>query len=213
MASKTDKRSATYSQLESGAERSRPLLHQDAREIQEYGKIAKLPIALDETVCAASAENLNQILADTITLRDLYKKHHWQVAGHTFYQLHLLFDKHHDEQDELVDTIAERIQSLGAVSLAMAADVAETTLIPRPPRGREEVPAQISRLLEAHEIILKEARTMARQAAESGDDGTNDVLVSDVIRTNELQVWFLSEHAVDVPVVRADHASAASAGR
>jgi len=213
MASKTDKRSATYSQLESGAERSRPLLHQNAREIQEYGKIAKLPIALDETVCAASAENLNQILADTITLRDLYKKHHWQVAGHTFYQLHLLFDKHHDEQDELVDTIAERIQSLGAVSLAMAADVAETTLIPRPPRGREEVPAQISRLLEAHEIILKEARTMARQAAESGDDGTNDVLVSDVIRTNELQVWFLSEHAVDVPVVRADHASAASAGR
>jgi len=213
MASKTDKRSATYSQLESGAERSRPFLHQNAREIQEYGKIAKLPIALDETVCAASAENLNQILADTITLRDLYKKHHWQVAGHTFYQLHLLFDKHHDEQDELVDTIAERIQSLGAVSLAMAAEVAETTLIPRPPRGREEVPAQISRLLEAHEIILKEARTMARQAAESGDDGTNDVLVSDVIRTNELQVWFLSEHAVDVPVVRADHASAASAGR
>ena len=213
MASKTDKRSATYSQLESGAERSRPLLHQNAREIQEYGKIAKLPIALDETLCAASAENLNQILADTITLRDLYKKHHWQVAGHTFYQLHLLFDKHHDEQDELVDTIAERIQSLGAVSLAMAAEVAETTLIPRPPRGREEVPAQISRLLEAHEIILKEARTMARQAAESGDDGTNDVLVSDVIRTNELQVWFLSEHAVDVPVVRADHASAASAGR
>lgn len=213
MASKTDKRSASYHQLEAGAERSKPVLHQHATEIQPYGKIAKLPIALDEKVCAASAENLNQILADTITLRDLYKKHHWQVAGHTFYQLHLLFDKHHDEQDELVDTIAERIQSLGAVSLAMAADVAETTLIPRPPRGREDVPAQISRLLEAHEIILKEARTMARQAAEAGDDGTNDVLVSEVIRSNELQVWFLSEHAVDVPLVRGDQAGAASAGR
>ena len=212
MASKSDKRSASYSQLESGAERFKPLVHQHAREIQPYGKIARLPIALDEKVCAASAENLNQILADTITLRDLYKKHHWQVAGHTFYQLHLLFDKHHDEQDDLVDTIAERIQSLGAVSLAMAADVAETTIIPRPPRGREEVPAQISRLLEAHEIVLKEARTMARQAAEAGDDGTNDVLVSEVIRTNELQVWFLAEHAVDVPVVRADQAGAASAG-
>jgi starvation-inducible DNA-binding protein len=210
MASKTEKRSATYNQLEAGAERSKPLLHQSAREIQPYGKIARLPIALDEKVCAASAENLNQLLADTITLRDLYKKHHWQVTGHTFYQLHLLFDKHHDEQDELVDTLAERIQSLGAVSLAMAADVAEITMIPRPPRGREEVPSQISRLLEAHEIILKEARTMAKQAAEAGDDGTNDVLVSDVIRTNELQVWFLSEHIVDVPVVRADQAKAAS---
>ncbi len=213
MATKNNKQEAGYKQLEEGAQRSRPLLHQHAREIQPYGKIAKLPIALDEKVCAASAENLNQILADTMTLRDLYKKHHWQVAGQTFYQIHLLFDKHHGEQDELVDTIAERIQSLGAISLAMAADVAETTIIPRPPRGREEVPAQISRLLEAHEFILKEARTMARQATEAGDDGTNDLLVSDVIRTNELQAWFLAEHLVDVPTVRADQAKAASAGR
>jgi starvation-inducible DNA-binding protein len=188
----------------SGTERARPILHQHAREIQPYGKIAKLSIALDESVCAASAENLNQILADTITLRDLYKKHHWQVAGHTFYQLHLLFDKHYEEQNELVDTIAERIQSLGAVSLAMAPDIAETTNIPRPPRGREEVPVQISRLLEAHEFILKEARTMAKQAVDAGDDGTNDLLVSDIIRTNELQVWFVSEHLVDVPLVNAD---------
>jgi starvation-inducible DNA-binding protein len=213
MAAKNNKRGPSYSQIEEGAERAKPLVHQQAREIQPYGKIAKLSIALDEEVCAASAENLNQILADTMTLRDLYKKHHWQVSGPTFYQLHLLFDKHHGEQDELVDTIAERIQSLGAISLAMAADVAETTIIPRPPRGREEVPVQISRLLEAHEMLLKEARTMARQAAEAGDDGTNDVLVSDVIRTNELQVWFLSEHLVDVPVVRADQAKAATAGR
>lgn len=210
MASKSDKRSPSYSQLSEGAQAATPLLHQTAPEIQPYGKIAKLPIALDEKVCAASAENLNQILADTITLRDLYKKHHWQVAGHTFYQLHLLFDKHYSEQNEIVDTIAERIQSLGAISLAMAADVAETTIIPRPPRGREEVPAQISRLLEAHEAVLKEARTMARQASEQGDDGTNDLLVSDVIRTNELQVWFLAEHAVDVPLVRAERAKAAS---
>jgi starvation-inducible DNA-binding protein len=212
MSPKNDKR-PSYSQIETGSERSRPLLHQNAREIQPYGKIAKLPIALDEKVCAESAENLNQILADTITIRDLYKKHHWQVAGHTFYQLHLLFDKHYGEQNELVDTIAERIQSLGAISLAMAPDIAETTSIPRPPRGREEVPVQLSRLLEAHEIILKEARTMARLADEGGDDGTNDLLVSEIIRTNELQVWFLAEHLVDVPVVRADETKSAAAAR
>jgi starvation-inducible DNA-binding protein len=200
------KNNAKNSQLEDGAERSKPILHQKAREIQPYGKIARMPIGLDEKVCSDSAENLNQILADTITLRDLYKKSHWQVAGHTFYQLHLLFDKHHGEQDELVDTIAERIQLLGAISIAMAADVAETTIIPRPPRGREEAPVQISRLLEAHETILKEARTMAKQASDAGDDGTNDLLVSDVIRTNELQVWFLAEHLVDVPLVRAANA-------
>lgn len=184
--------------------KARPLVRQTAHESQPYGHIVRLPIALAENVCAESVENLNQVLADTITLRDLYKKHHWQVAGHTFYQLHLLFDKHADEQTELVDTIAERIQLLGGISLAMAPDIAEHTLIPRPPRGREEVPVQISRLLHAHEIIIKEARAMARIAAEKGDDGTNAMLVSDVIRTNELQVWFLAEHVVDTPAVKAE---------
>jgi starvation-inducible DNA-binding protein len=180
-----------------------PVMHQAGGEIQPYGHLVKLPIALSETACKEAIENLNQVLADTITLRDLYKKHHWQVAGPTFYQLHLLFDKHAGEQNELVDLLAERVQLLGGVSLAMAHDVAETTLVPRPPRGREEAPVQISRLLHAHEIILKEARAMARRAAEAGDDGTNDLLVSDVVRRNELQVWFVAEHVVDVPLVRA----------
>ena len=180
--------------------RTLPELHPEyLRELQRYGTVVSMPIALDAAVRGASAENLNQLLVDTMTLRDLYKKHHWQVSGPTFYQLHLLFDKHFDEQAELVDAIAERIQMLGGVSIAMAHDVAEMTLIPRPPRGRDEVPVQIARLLHAHEIVLKEARTMARQAAEAGDDGTNDLLVSNVIRANERQVWFVAEHLVDSP--------------
>jgi len=185
-------------------DRVRPLTDQHEAEIQPYGTIAKLPIGLAERTCKASVENLNQLLADTICLRDMYKKHHWQVVGPTFYQLHLLYDKHHKEQGELVDLLAERIQTLGGISIAMAPDVAETTIIPRLPRGRQDVPVQLARLLHAHEVILFEARTMARQAAELGDDGTNDLIVSDVIRANELQVWFISEHLVDVPLVRED---------
>ena len=180
---------------------ARPRTGQRAAEIQAFGTIVKLPNGLSETVCRQSVERLNQILVDTMTLRDLYKKHHWQVAGATFYQLHLLFDKHQDAQAEMIDQIAERIQSLGGLSYAMAADVAENTNIPRPPKGREEVSVQISRLLTAHEIILQEARAAARKAAALGDDGTNDLLVSGVIRTNELQVWFLAEHLVDTPQV------------
>ena len=181
-----------------------PLVHQTAHEMQPYGHLIRMPIALAESACKESVDKLNQLLADTMTLRDMYKKHHWQVSGPTFYQLHLLFDKHADEQSKLVDAVAERIQLLGGVSIAMSHDVAETTLIPRPPKGREEVPVQISRLLHSHEIVLEEARAMARRAAEHGDDGTNDLLVSDVIRTNELQVWFVAEHVVDTPVVRAE---------
>lgn len=183
---------------------AQPRFHRRGRVIQDYGTVSHaLPLGLEEPVRLEMTEKLNQLLADTITLRDLYKKCHWQVAGATFYQLHLLFDKHYDEQAELVDSIAERIQLLGGVSLAMAADVAETTQIERPPRGREELPVQLSRLLDAHQIIVREARTMARRASELGDDGTNDLAVSEVLRTNELQVWFLSEHLVEVPLVEA----------
>jgi len=185
-------------------ERAQPKIGQTAAEIQAFGTIAKLPNALSEHVCQGSVERLNQILADTMTIRDLYKKHHWQVSGKTFYQLHLLFDKHYEEQVELVDQIAERIQMLGGLSYAMAADVAENTNIPRPPKGREEVPVQLSRLLTAHEIILQGARASARKTTEMGDDGTNDLLVSDVIRTNEMQVWFLAEHLVTSPPVSSE---------
>jgi starvation-inducible DNA-binding protein len=181
-----------------------PMLHQHAHEVQPYGYFIKLPIALADAARKESVEHLNQLLADTMTLRDLYKKHHWQTLGPTFFQLHRLFDKHYKKQNKLVDALAERIMLLGGVSLAMAHDVAQATLIPRPPKGRESVPVQISRLLHAHEIILKEARTMARLADQRDDKGTNDLIVTDVIRTNELQVWFLAEHVVDTPVVRAD---------
>jgi starvation-inducible DNA-binding protein len=163
-------------------------------EIQAFGATRKHPLALDQGACNASIDDLNQLLADTMTLRDLYKKHHWQVSGPTFYPLHLLFDKHFAGQLELVDQIAERVQTLGGIALAMAHDVAESTIIPRAPKGREDPATQISRLLHAHEIILEESRAMAREAAAHGDDGTNDLIVSDVIRTNEMQVWFLFMH-------------------
>ena len=187
----------------SGKITAQPRLHQRAPQIQAYGTVNHLlPLELEEPVRLEMTAQLNQLLADTMTLRDLYKKAHWQVAGPTFYQLHLLFDKHYDEQVELVDSIAERIQLLGGVSIAMAADVAETTQIERPPQGRETVSAQLSRLLDAHQIVIRQTRKLARRASELGDDGTNDLLVGDVLRTNELQVWFVSEHLVDVPLIK-----------
>ena len=190
---------------------AQPHFGQTAPEIQPYGTVSHLlPLGLEEPVRLEMTEQLNQLLADTMTLRDLYKKSHWQVAGPTFYQLHLLFDKNYNEQVELVDAIAERVQLLGGVSIAMAPDVAETTRIARPPRGREEVPVQLSRLLGAHQIVILETRKLARRAIELGDDGSNDFLISEVLRTNELQVWFLSEHLVKVPLVEARETSSAA---
>ena len=183
---------------------AQPQYKVDYREIQAYGTLKKLPIGLKDNARSQSVEILNQVLADTMTLRDMYKKHHWQMSGATFYQLHLLLDKHYEEQAALVDMISERIMALGGISIAMAADVAEMTRIPRPPKGREDVPTQLARLLEAHEIILGQAHEGADMADEAGDDGTNDLLVSNVIRTGEPQVWFLAEHLAETDLVRND---------
>lgn len=179
--------------------------HQQAREIQKFGEVVKdLPHRLDEKVRAQSCERLNQLLADSIALRDMYKKHHWQVSGPTFYQLHLLFDKHFEEQVEIVDKIAERIQLLGGVSVAMGADVGEMTRVARPPRGREEVPVQIARLLEAHRLIMQDCHDIAESSDKAGDDGTNDLVISDVLRPNELQSWFIGQHLVKMPLTDAE---------
>jgi len=184
---------------------SQPRFRQTAPEIQEYGAVTAMqPLGLEEPVRVEMCARLNQLLADSMTLRDLYKKCHWQVAGPTFYPLHLLFDKHFAEQVALVDAIAERIQLLGGVSLAMAPDIAETTAVPRPPRGREEVPVQLSRLLDAHQIIIGACRELARTADDLRDAGTNDLVVSQILRTNELEAWFLSEHLVRMPLVTAE---------
>jgi starvation-inducible DNA-binding protein len=175
---------------------------QQGREIQKYGDVVKdLPHRLDADTRKKMVGLLNQLLADSIVLRDMYKKHHWQVAGPTFYQLHLLFDKHFDEQVEIVDTIAERIQLLGGVSIAMGKDAGEMSTITAPPRGREEVPVQISRLLEAHKIIMQQCHDIAEAADDAGDDGTNDMVVSEVLRANELQSWFIGNHLVEMPLV------------
>ncbi|MBC7433442.1 MAG: DNA starvation/stationary phase protection protein [Rubritepida sp.] len=185
-------------------DQAQPNYKVEYKEIQPFGTLKSLPLALEDNARKQSVALLNQVLADTIAIRDLYKKHHWQMSGATFYQLHLLLDEHYEKQAELVDMIAERIMLLGGISIAIAADVAEMTRVPRPPKGREDVPSQLSRLLEAHEIILRQCHEGAEAADESGDDGTNDLLVSNVLRTNELQVWFIAEHLTETVLVKSD---------
>ncbi|MEU0383079.1 Dps family protein [Streptomyces chartreusis] len=182
---------------------SQPRLHQKGAIIQEFGTVKQFPLGLSYEARMYACQRLNKVLADTQILYGLYKKHHWLMRGATFYQLHLVLDKHAGEQLALVDALAERVQTLGGVAVGDPRHVAEITSIPRPPDGVEEVPAMLSRLLEAHEAILIEAHDAAARIGELGDDGTNDLLVSQVIRTGELQAWFLAEHLVDTPLVRA----------
>jgi starvation-inducible DNA-binding protein len=185
----------------SGRGRSpQPRLGQRAPELQKFGTLRLLPIALSAEARGQSAQLLNEILADTTILYALYKKHHWLVAGPTFYQLHLLFDKHAEEQLELIDLLAERVQSLGGIAVGDPRHAAELTTIERPPDGAEEVPVMIDRLLEAHETIIEKVRDGLDATEKNKDLGTNDLLMGDVLRRHELQVWFLAEHVVDVPL-------------
>ncbi|GLZ08109.1 DNA starvation/stationary phase protection protein [Actinomadura sp. NBRC 104412] len=185
--------------------RSQPWVHVDGKQIQEFGTVRMFPLGLSFESRMYSCQNLNQILADTQILYSLYKKYHWLMRGPTFFQLHLLLDKHADEQLKLVDLMAERVQTLGGIAVGDPRHVAEITVVPRPPDGAEEVPAMLSRLIQVHETILTTCHEVAARAQEMGDDGTNDILISDVIRTGELQTWFLIEHLVDTPLVEAPH--------
>ncbi len=191
-----------WAEGEDGNRSSQPLLHQHGIEVQRFGSLRLLPIALAYETRLESCQRLNQVLADSLILYSLYKKHHWLMRGHTFHQLHLLLDQHAGEQAELTDLLAERVQTLGGVAVADPRHVAEITTIPRPPNGAEAVPAMLSRLLEAHEIIITKVRDAVTRTAALRDDGTNDLLVGDVLRRHELQVWFLAEHLVDIPAVR-----------
>jgi len=203
-ASNTSRNGGSHANGRRGSARSpEPLLVQSAPELQRFGSLRLLPIALSAEARGLSAQLLNAILADTTILYALYKKHHWLVAGPTFYQLHLLFDKHAEEQLELIDVIAERIQSLGGIAVGDPRHAAELTTIPRPPDGAEEVPVMISRLLDAHEIIIEKVRKALDATEKSKDLGTNDLLMGDVLRRHELQVWFVAEHVVDVPLTKA----------
>ena len=200
---RSDPADTLWAQAGNGNHSSQPLLHQHGIEVQKFGALRLFPIALAHEARMESCQILNQILADSMILHALYKKHHWLVRGHTFYQLHLLLDKHAEEQLELIDMIAERVQTLGGIAIADPRHVAEVTRVPRPPNGCEAVPAMLSRLLEAHEIIITAARDGVTKTAKNRDDGTNDLLMSDVLRRHEMQVWFVAEHLVDTPVVRA----------
>lgn len=194
-----DKRLQRRSQLEETAKNN-----QNGAPVQRWDTVREeSPLALSPEARLDSVRVLNQVLADTVTIRDLYKKSHWQVSGPTFYQLHLLFDKHYTEQAALVDELAERIQILGGLSYATSADFAEATKIPRPPRDRQEVPTQLSELVEAHKIIVEQLRDFVEQVEENNDEGTSDLLVSSVLRTNEMQSWFVLEHLESMRLMRA----------
>lgn len=179
---------------------AQPNYHPKSYELQRYGMLHAVPLGMPEETLKQNVGMLNQLLADSITLYNLYKKHHWQVTGPTFYQLHLLLDKHAGEVLETVDLLAERIQTLGGVTTGMPFEVAEMTKIEHPPTGQEDVPALLARTVNAHATVIKTIRAGIEQTDDNKDYGTNDMLSSDILPLHELQVWFVSQHLVDTPI-------------
>jgi starvation-inducible DNA-binding protein len=180
---------------------AQPILNQRSKSIQPFGTVVNYPIALSEAVRKANVASLNQILADSIYLRDLYRKSEWQVTGATFRQMKHLFHRHYKKLDHIVGKIGKRVQTLGGVSVVVPNDVVEMTKIERPPIDREELPVQLSRLLEGHERILAECHALARQGDANGDDGTVELISDHVILPLEKAVWHLAAHLTDTPLV------------
>ena len=208
MATKTthaagEKKANADGRAKSNANEGQAIMHQRSAEIQKFGDMVDLPIGLEEEKRKESVGLLNGILADSVFLQALYKKYHWLARGATFYQLHLLLDKQAEEQEKLVDALAERIQKLGGIAVGDPRHAAELTSIPRPPDGAEEIPAMLSRLLEAHETTIEKIREGIEKTDENDDSGTNDLRSSQVLPTHETHVWYVAEHLVPTPLVQA----------
>jgi starvation-inducible DNA-binding protein len=135
----------------------------------------------------ATIASLNRVLADSMMLRDIYKKSQWEVTGEAFYKLRALYAVHHDEQGDLIELIAERIQSLGGRCIAMPAEVIQYTTLATPPRTPELPQAQLRRLLDAHKRMLYALQAAAKRALDIGDDATHDVLTQEVIPVHTRQ--------------------------
>ena len=161
---------------------AQPRLHQHAKELQAYGTLTQYDLALGHDARAYSVSALNQLLADTIVLRDMYKKHHWQVSGPTFYQLHLLFDKHLGEAQvghrRSCSPSACRGASVGSLAGHGGRRFPSVTKIPRPPRGPRagvgaDLPARRAHSIKSSSNLPASAEAGLR---ELGDDGTNDLI-------------------------------------
>lgn len=184
-----------------GATGAQPVLNQRGKIIQAHGTTVDYPLTLSEVAHRENVATLNQILVDSIYLRDMYRKHEWQVLGATFREVNRLFHKHAKKQNHLVGKLGKRVQTLGGVTVVVPNDVAERTKIERPPIDREELPVQLSRLVEAHEVVLKGCHEAIKIAEANGDHGTVELLADHIILPNEKQVWHLAAHLTDTPLV------------
>lgn len=151
----------------------------------------KAYLALNAEAVKKNHGNLQVILANTIYMYQLYKKYHWHVTGKDFYQYHLLFDKHAEQQPALIDLLAERMRTLGLNVAAMPMDVSADATLTEKEEAGHDAQAMVRNLLAAHEGYIKIVRTAIKVTEETNDAGTNDILVSNVLRVHELQTWFI----------------------
>jgi starvation-inducible DNA-binding protein len=136
---------------------------------------------------------LNELLAHSIRLRDLYKKARWQTADFQFRQLHLMFETHYKEQLRLVDVLVDRIRMLGSAGRVFAGVFLQDIRFSDVCRGRPAIVRILRDLIDAHELALGAARSGAQHDVEDNPCPMRDFAVGQVVLTNDLQIWSIAE--------------------
>lgn len=166
------------------------------------GKVSKdLKLGFKENGFKKEEKNLQIALANSIFIYNLYKKYHWHVRGRDFYQYHLLFDEHAKQQLPIIDSLAERLRTLGFMAPGMPGDVERNKSVNEPDTSDFTPLVLCESLLKVHDAYLKHLRSTIDIADEVDDEGTEDFLVSDVLRVHELQVWFLRSSIENTEVI------------
>jgi len=138
-------------------------------------------------------ELLNHRLADTADLYSQIKQAHWNVKGLNFFQLHELFDTLAAEIFPFIDTVAERVTSLGGVALGTSRMAAASSSLPEYPADATNGQEHLKALIDRYSIYVSNVRKAIDQADDHNDKTTAD-LFTEISRTVDKHLWFLEAH-------------------
>lgn len=154
----------------------------------------KTAIGINDANRQAVATELAKILADETVLYTKTKNAHWNIEGADFYDKHKFFETQFGQLDEMIDSVAERIRTIGHYAPATLKAYLSLTHLTEQTREKNDSHGFIKELLEDHQSIIIILREHIKSFSNDFHDlGTSD-FATGLMETHEKMTWFLRSH-------------------
>lgn len=154
----------------------------------------KTNIGISEGNREGVANELAKILADEYVLYTKTKNAHWNIEGPDFYDKHKFFEAQFGELDTIIDSVAERIRTLGHYVDAMLKAFLSVTQFTEQKSEKNDSTGYLKELLIDHETLIMSLRGNIHVFANDYHDlGTSD-FITGLMESHEKMAWFLRSH-------------------